>query len=411
MSNGAETENRVVACAIARDIDAFDLLIEDMEAEFGENWGALTYDAAPGVFGSELGKDLKLVTVAVDKNDEEDLTPVATVIRSAREAGVKVILIPHDLNTVALHQLMRMGSDDFAPYPLPEGALKDAIERVSKEPEPMAAPQPVAATQIDTSVRNGVVLPVYGLAGGVGASTFACNLAWELQKSLANEGKKVCILDFDFQYGAVSTYLDVPRTEAIFEFLSDAANADRESLGQALELYRDKLAVLPAPNDALPLEFVEPEGISKLIELATNSYDFVIIDVPQALVSWSETVLEAAHIYFGIVELDMRSAQNTLRFLRTLKAEDLPFEKVQFVLNRAPKFTDLSGKARMKRMADSLEIEFRYQLPDGGKAVANSGDEGDALAETNAKNPLRKEILKIAKTISELASDDEAQDG
>lgn len=411
MSNGAETENRVVACAIARDIDAFDLLIEDMEAEFGENWGALTYDAAPGVFGSELGKDLKLLTVAVDKNDEEDLTPVATVIRSAREAGVKVILIPHDLNTVALHQLMRMGSDDFAPYPLPEGALKDAIERVSKEPEPMAAPQPVAATQIDTSVRNGVVLPVYGLAGGVGASTFACNLAWELQKSLANEGKKVCILDFDFQYGAVSTYLDVPRTEAIFEFLSDAANADRESLGQALELYRDKLAVLPAPNDALPLEFVEPEGISKLIELATNSYDFVIIDVPQALVSWSETVLEAAHIYFGIVELDMRSAQNTLRFLRTLKAEDLPFEKVQFVLNRAPKFTDLSGKARMKRMADSLEIEFRYQLPDGGKAVANSGDEGDALAETNAKNPLRKEILKIAKTISELASDDEAQDG
>ena len=411
MSNGAETENRVVACAIARDIDAFDLLIEDMEAEFGENWGALTFDAAPGVFGSELGKDLKLVTVAVDKDDEEDLTPVAAVIRAAREAGVKVILIPHDLNTVALHQLMRMGSDDFAPYPLPEGALKDAIERVSKEPEPMATPQPVAAAQIDTSVRNGVVLPVYGLAGGVGATTFACNLAWELQKSLANEGKKVCILDFDFQYGAVSTYLDVPRTEAIFEFLSDAANADREALGQALELYRDKLAVLPAPNDALPLEFVEPEGISKLIELATESYDFVIIDVPQALVSWSETVLEAAHIYFGIAELDMRSAQNTLRFLRTLKAEDLPFEKVQFVLNRAPKFTDLSGKARMKRMADSLEIEFRYQLPDGGKAVANSGDEGEALAESAAKNPLRKEIVKIAKTISELASEDEKTDG
>jgi pilus assembly protein CpaE len=28
--------------------------------------------------------------------------------------------------------------------------------------------------------RNGVILPVHGMAGGVGASTFAVNLAWEL---------------------------------------------------------------------------------------------------------------------------------------------------------------------------------------------------------------------------------------
>ena len=41
-----EESGQIVACAIARDIEAFDLLIEDMEAEFGENWGALTFDAA-----------------------------------------------------------------------------------------------------------------------------------------------------------------------------------------------------------------------------------------------------------------------------------------------------------------------------------------------------------------------------
>jgi pilus assembly protein CpaE len=75
-------------------------------------------------------------------------------------------------------------------------------------------------------------------------------------------------------------------------------------------------------------------------------------------------------------------------------------------LNRAPKFTDLSGKARVKRMTESLEIEIRYMLPDGGKQVANAGDEGVPLAEIAAKNPLRKEILKIAKTISELATSD-----
>jgi pilus assembly protein CpaE len=402
---GTKTETKdsgkVIACAIARDIDAFDLLIEDMETEFGENWGALTFTSAASALTSEVGADLKIVAIAVDKQDEVDLSVVAHVIRTAREKGIKVVLIPHDLNTVALHQLMRMGADDFAPYPLPEGALHDAIERISNIPAPVQTPAVLVKTA--DSPRDGIVLPVYGLGGGVGATTFAANLAWDLQKISEPNGKKVCILDFNFQFGAVSTYLDVPRSEAVFEFLSDAAAAEATGLKQAMSSYKDRLDVLSSPIDALPLEFVEPSGISNIIALATASYDFVIIDVPQALVSWSETVLEAAHLYFAVLEMDMRCAQNTLRFVRTLKAEDLPYEKVQFVLNRAPSFTDISGKSRVKRMSDSLEIDFRYYLPDGGKPVGNAGDEGIPLAEIAAKNPLRKEIVKIAKTISELA--------
>ncbi|PLS23366.1 AAA family ATPase [Neptunicoccus cionae] len=406
----AETEHKnadkVIACAIARDIEAFDLLIEDMETEFDENWGALTFEAAEAALNSEIGKDLKLVTIAVDKEDENDLTPVANAIRAASDKGIKVILIPNELNTVALHQLMRMGCDDFAPYPLPEGALHDAIERISNVPAPQPVAAPGAAMPPADTTRSGIVLPVYGLGGGVGATTFAANLAWELQKISEKENKKVCILDFDFQYGAVSTYLDVPRSEAVFEFLSDAAATDATGLQQAMAAYKDRLDVLSSPIDALPLEFVEPDGIQNILTLAKSSYDFVIVDVPQALVSWSETVLEEAQLYFAVLELDMRCAQNALRFVRTLKAEDLPFEKVQFALNRAPKFTDMSGKQRVKRMGESLEIDFRYHLPDGGKAVSNAGDEGVPLAEIAAKNPLRKEIFKIAKTLSELVRDD-----
>lgn len=404
----SENAEVVRACAVARQIEEFDLLIEDMEAELGADWGGLTFENAPGILTSDLASDLEFIAVAVDTEDEQDLAPVANVIRIAKEQNINVILIPHDLNTVALHQLMRTGADDFAPYPLPEGALHDAIERIKAVPEPVTAP--VVATTASAGElaqnRHGIVLPVYGLAGGVGASTFAANLAWEMQEILAKENKKVCILDFDFQYGTISTYLDVPRTEQAFEFLSDALSADAEGLKQAMVPYRESLDILPAPPDALPLEFIGAEEINHLIELATTLYDFVIIDLPLALVSWSENVLEHAHLYFGLVELDMRSAQNTLRFMRTLKAEDLPYEKVQFVLNRAPKFTDMNGRARVKRMAESLEIQFRFQLPDGGKQVANSGDEGEALKQLAPKNPLRKEILKIAKTISELATDE-----
>ena len=123
---------------------------------------------------------------------------------------------------------------------------------------------------------------------------------------------------------------------------------------------------------------------------------------PSTIVLWSEAVLNAAHIYFGVIELDMRSAQNALRLKRTLQSEDLPYNKIRFALNRCPKFTDLSGKSRVKRMGESLGISIELQFPEGGKQVTQGADHGIPLAKSSPKNPLRKEICKLAKSIHEL---------
>jgi pilus assembly protein CpaE len=98
----------------------------------------------------------------------------------------------------------------------------------------------------------------------------------------------------------------------------------------------------------------------------------------------------------------MRSAQNTLRLKRALQSEDLPFDKIRFVLNRAPGFTDLNGKSRVNRLAESLGILIEVLMPDGGKAITQSADHGTPLMESNAKNPLRKEILKLAKSVHDV---------
>jgi pilus assembly protein CpaE len=99
----------------------------------------------------------------------------------------------------------------------------------------------------------------------------------------------------------------------------------------------------------------------------------------------------------------MRSAQNALRLIRALKSENLPHERLRYVMNRAPKFADLSGKSRVKRMAESLDIDIEIQLPDGGKIVSQAGDHGLPLAETAGKSPLRKEIQKLAMSLFELS--------
>jgi pilus assembly protein CpaE len=153
----------------------------------------------------------------------------------------------------------------------------------------------------------------------------------------------------------------------------------------------------------LPLDIVTSEDINRVLEIARANFDFVVIDMPSTVVQWTEAVLHQAHVYFSMVELDMRSAQNTLRMIRALKAEELPFEKLRYVLNRAPRFTDLSGKSRVKRLAESLDITIELQLSDGGRQVTQSNDHGLPLAETAGKNPLRKEIAKLAKSLYDLA--------
>jgi pilus assembly protein CpaE len=131
--------------------------------------------------------------------------------------------------------------------------------------------------------------------------------------------------------------------------------------------------------------------------------------MPTTMVEWSQTVLEAAHVYFGVIELDMRSAQNTLRMKRALQSEDLPFDKIRFVLNRAPGFTDINGKSRIKRLAESLGISLDVMMPDGGKPVAQNADHGLPLAAGLPKNALRKEIAKLAKSVHEVGATEAAE--
>jgi pilus assembly protein CpaE len=87
--------------------------------------------------------------------------------------------------------------------------------------------------------------------------------------------------------------------------------------------------------------------------------------------------------------------------IRALKGEELPYDKLRYVLNRAPGFTDLNGKSRVKRMAESLDIAIEVLMPDGGKQVVQSNDHGVPLSDVAVKNPLRKEIQKLAESIHE----------
>ena len=387
---------------------AADALIKDLDTQFGEDqWLEVPADDTENMLSITSAED-SFVIVALSSDESEVVDATAQLIRQARECGLMVLLVVGDISSRTMHQIMREGVAEFAPYPEPAGAFMDAIDRLRLARSSGNLP---AVTSTGAPRRLGKVVAFYGVAGGVGASTFAVNFAWELTLRTRREGRRVALLDFNFQYGSIATFLDVPRREAVYELVSEAANLDQTGLTQALSTYQDKLHVLTAPRDALPLDIVSPADIDAIINLARESFDYVVIDLPQALMNWSEKVYAAADDFYAVMEIDMRSAQNMYRFLRTLKAEDMNLDKLRFVLNRAPGLTDLSGKTRVKRVTESLGITFHHQILDGGKQIVNSCDQGTPLADSARSSPVRKELLRMVEKFTTEDSEKTAASG
>ncbi|SFJ03451.1 AAA family ATPase [Albimonas pacifica] len=374
---------------VAENLDAFDGLRRELEAEFPDGgWTAVTLrglrkalDAQPPAY----------VLLAVDATDMGRIDELVQLIALGRGRGSSMVLLVQDLPPMAMHRMMRAGAEDFLPVPLPAGALAESL----------AALGDGRGDGDSREARNGLIYPVYGVAGGVGATTFAVNLAWEIAHEARKTGLKIAILDLDFQYGSVATYLDMPRRDSVFELLTGIDRADPNGFAAALEDRGKRISVLTAPADALPLNIVSPPDVEKLLGFARDSFDVVILDLPTTLTEWTETALSAAQRFWAVMEIDMRSAQNMLRFLRALQAEDLPFDKVDYVMNRVPGFGDFGARGRVKKMAETLGIEYGVLLPDGGKAVIQACDHGSPLAEFASGNALRKEIRKTARAVLE----------
>ena len=131
----------IVACTVSRDVQIFDLLIEDMETAMGEAWGDLGFAEALAFFAQPEADSLDFIALAIDAEDEDNLTLLGEVIVQARKRDIKVILIAEDVTPSSLHQLLRKGADEFVPYPLPENELQMAIDRLNQHQDPVAPEQ------------------------------------------------------------------------------------------------------------------------------------------------------------------------------------------------------------------------------------------------------------------------------
>ena len=136
------------------------------------------------------------------------------------------------------------------------------------------------------------IVAVFSPKGGVGTTTIAVNLA--LAQAL-KEPDRVCVIDLDLQFGAVTTHLNLEARQTLADVVRDeTALREAELLRTYATRHDTGLHVLAAPSSPEFSEVVTAEHVGKILSIITETYDTVVIDAGSTLDERAMTVFEHA---------------------------------------------------------------------------------------------------------------------
>ncbi len=293
--------------------------------------------------------------------------------RAVRSIARLAAARPH-LPIIALHsycdqhlllELMQVGVRElwFQPFDVEQMAQSLGRLRQHKEAAAAAAPQPA---------RNGTLLAFLPARGGCGATTIAVHTAAAMQQATGS----VLLADFDFHNSIIAFWMKISPKHGFQEALERAHWLDA-SQWRGLISRLGPLEVLTAPQIAFPMAFSVDET-SAVLEFACKNYQFVLVDLPDAIYSSCWEVLEQASQIFLVSTPEMASLYLARRKVAQLVEHGLPREKVRILLSRC---TPLD--------VQPAEVEKFLSLPVAGnfgnhyRAVATAFTDGAFVSQTS----------------------------
>jgi pilus assembly protein CpaE len=336
---------------------------------------------------SALAKESELIVFKATPAALDEAEALRVLISSGGNA--RILAISDSSTPFGLaHSLLRAGVTEVVPDTIEDSELAKVVGRLSM-------PRRLTLTAQDQ--HDGHVIAVSKARGGIGATTLAVNLADQLRgkKKLfgKSETRKVLLVDLDLQFGAVAGFLDLQPNDALYSIARDRIDPDSVFLQQSIVTIPSGLAVLAAPDGFMPLTALHPDQVRHLINRLRKMYDFVIIDLPPAMVDWLTPVLEAADHVFIVSGTSVPFVQQTRRLIDFFKDQN-PSLQIEVVVGQEKK--PLMRSRRHTEAAKALQTDFRHWLPPDARVAEDAMDRGRPLSETASSSPLTKEIAQIA---------------
>jgi pilus assembly protein CpaE len=309
----------------------------------------------------------------------------------ASHPDLPIIAAIRDANLTLVRALLKQGVRDVVALPLAQSDLAAIIAEVCSELDAEKAAE----------VEQGQLISVLKSIGGVGATTVATHLAGELAAN--NRGKGVCLIDLDLQFGNAGAYLGLSSQLSIADLIAAGSRIDRELLRSVVSKAESGLNVISAPMDIMPLESANAEQMLRIIELAREEYDHVILDLPTNWTNWSLSLVALSDVVFLVAELSVASLRQAKRQLQLLANQDIVGENIHVIANRVEKkmFRTINLDDAAQALGHSIEFSIHNDYP----LVRAAHDQGVLINAIRARSKISADIASMLPLLTAEAGD------
>jgi pilus assembly protein CpaE len=321
------------------------------------------YYPAPNEVEKVIGRNYDVVLVDLDSDLEYALELVHTIcIQELAVAMVYSAKAEPDL----LVRCMRAGARELLKLPFSCGEMAEALYRVS------------ALLSADRSMPKAVgkLLVFLGAKGGSGVTTLACSFA----VSLAQEQKqKTLLIDLNLPLGDAAISLGLKVEHSIASAFQSSSRLDSHFLSSLLARHDSGLYVLAAPSELAP-SHVSVEAINRLLEVARQEFDYVVVDAGSRLDLQSKHVLDDSASIYLVVQAGVPELRNAHRLLSQLASAGSP--KVEIVFNR---YDARNVGIDEEHIEKALNRPANWKIPNNYVAVRRMQNTAAPLSEDGAQ--------------------------
>lgn len=290
------------------------------------------------------------------------------------EPGTDVVALG-DLDSVGLYRdLVEAGVSNYIVKPLTRDFLTKLLGQK-------------AANVPKVSLKLGKVMAFTGARGGVGTTTLAANLAWNLAN---RQGRRVALVDLDLQSGDCALLFNAENTPGFRDALANPLRLDHLLLDRIMTQVGERLSVLGSEEPLDANIQIAPAAIDTLFSVLRSQFHYIIVDVPRIPTPAYRRALEMADRRVIIVDQTMRSMRDAVRLAGLFDDAD---PRNVFVVNRVGE-AGLTGLA-LKDVETVLQVRPASLIPFVPKLVTPAAHHAHVAASRRGKFASGVETLAL----------------
>jgi pilus assembly protein CpaE len=297
---------------------------------------------------------------------------------------IDYLLVSHAAEPDMLLRAMRAGVREVLQAPASPAAVAEALRRQVRKRPVSDAPPPKA---------RGELIAVVSCKGGSGATFVAANLA-----HLLTQGgrRRVALIDLNLQFGDAALFVSDGRgISNVADVARNIERLDAALLRSSMSEVTPGLWVLAAPDDPSQGVEVTPDHVRRILELAREMHDHVVIDTGRALSPVTLQALDMADGIYPVLQLTLPFIRDGKRLRDVFQSLDYPQEKVHWIVNRHQKDSEF----KIEDLQKALGLREVITLPNHYEAVASSVNQGVPVDTVAPGSSISRALRDLAKRI------------